>query len=140
EDAAQLNAVITDLSGFPPLVFSGEVERLKERIAAAAEGRAFVLQGGDCAERFKDCTPHAITSKLKILLQMSLILTYGSRKPVVRIGRVAGQYGKPRSNATEAVDGVEMQVFRGDNVNSYEADVEARKPRADRLLTGHHKS
>lgn len=139
-DPAQLHSVLEQLRSYPPLVFSGEVEKLKARLAAAAEGKAFVLQGGDCAERFKDCNPHAITSKLKILLQMSLIMTYGTRKPIIRIGRIAGQYGKPRSNDTEVVDGKDIQVFRGDNVNSYEPDEEARRPRPDRLLRGHNKS
>ena len=104
------------------------------------EGKRFVLQGGDCAERFQDCQPDAITSKLKILLQMSLIMTYGARKPVVRIGRVAGQYGKPRSNDLEEVNGKKIPVFRGDNVNSYEATEKKRRPDPERLLEGYYNS
>ena len=99
-----------------------------------------MLQGGDCAERFQDCTPEAITSKLKILLQMSVILCYGARRPVVRVGRIAGQYAKPRSADYETVNGQNMLSYRGDNINSYEPVEAARRPDPDRLLQSYHSS
>ena len=94
----------------PPLVDAGEVDVLREHMAAAGRGEAFLLQGGDCAERFADCTRGALEGKLKILMQMSLVLTWGARLPVVRVARMAGQYAKPRSNDVESVDGVELPV------------------------------
>jgi 3-deoxy-7-phosphoheptulonate synthase len=138
EDQKLLAEVVGKIRAFPPLVFSGEVEQLKLQLADAAHGKRFVLQGGDCAERFQDCRPDSITRKLKIILQMSLILTYGTRRPVVRIGRIAGQYGKPRSSEFEEISGIKYPVFRGDNVNAFEADLKARKPDPARLLTGYH--
>lgn len=140
QDSTQLEDVIAKLHQYPPLVFSGEVERLKRRLAEASDGKRFILQGGDCAERFIDCNPDSITSKFKILLQMSLILTYGTRLPIVRIGRIAGQYGKPRSNNTETCNGQKLPVFRGDNINSFEPDVSLRTPDPERLFLGHMKS
>lgn len=140
EDQQELERVVNTLRSYPPLVFSGEIERLKSRLSAAGRGEAFILHGGDCAERFLDCHPNAITSKLKILLQMSLILAFGTQKPIIRIGRIAGQYAKPRSQETETVDGVEIPVFRGDNVNDYNPTQEGRKARPERLITGHHRS
>ncbi len=126
------------MKAYPPLVFVGEVENLKRQLAEAAAGKRFLLQGGDCAERFQDCTPDAITSKIKILLQMSVVLCYGARQPVVRVGRIAGQYAKPRSVDTELVDGQELPVFRGDNINSFDPDPVHRRPDPRRLLTGYH--
>lgn len=126
------------MKAYPPLVFVGEVENLKRQLAEAAAGKRFLLQGGDCAERFQDCTPDAITSKIKILLQMSVVLCYGARQPVVRVGRIAGQYAKPRSADTELVDGQELPVFRGDNINSFDPDPVHRRPDPRRLLTGYH--
>lgn len=137
QDQVTLDRICDELSGLPPLVFSGEVERLKQELAEAAQGKRFILQGGDCAERFVDCHPDRITSKLKILLQMSLILIYGTRLPITRIGRIAGQYGKPRSNDTETIDGVSLPVFRGDNVNSFKAEARLRQPDPARLLQGY---
>jgi 3-deoxy-7-phosphoheptulonate synthase len=128
-----LNEVLGEVRKLPPLIFAGEVDRLKQYLAAAGRGEVFVLQGGDCAERFQDCNKEAITSKLKILLQMSVVLCYGLRKPVVRIGRMAGQYAKPRSQDTEIVDGQEIPVYRGDIINSFEANLEARKPDPRRI-------
>ncbi len=138
ENAHALGDVLNLIRSYPPLVFVGEVDNLKRQLAEAAAGKRFLLQGGDCAERFQDCTPEAITSKLKILLQMSVVLCYGARQPVVRVGRIAGQYAKPRSADTETVDGKTLQVFRGDNINSFEADAERRKPDPQRMLTGYH--
>jgi len=139
-DASALDAVCDELRGLPPLVFSGEVDDLRAQLAEAAEGRRFVLHGGDCAERFDDCNSDAVVRKLKILLQMSLVLTYGARRPIVRIGRVAGQYGKPRSQSTEVVGGEEMATFRGDIVNGLEPDASGRRPDPRRLLEAYFRS
>jgi 3-deoxy-7-phosphoheptulonate synthase len=137
-DAAVLDEVLTRIASYPPLVFAGEVDNLRCQLAAAAAGERFLLQGGDCAERFQDCHQEAITSKIKILLQMSVILCYGARKPIIRVGRIAGQYAKPRSADTEIVDGVELPVFRGDSINSIEATLVGREPDPQRLLQGYH--
>ncbi|MCL5272241.1 MAG: 3-deoxy-7-phosphoheptulonate synthase, partial [Gammaproteobacteria bacterium] len=103
-DQEQLNKVVEQLSLLPPLVTSGEVKNLKAEIARAGRGEAFILQGGDCAESFNDCRSEVISNKLKIILQMSLILLYGLRKPIIRVGRIAGQYAKPRSSDFETID------------------------------------
>lgn len=137
-DEAALDRALETLRAYPPLVVPGEIETLKREIALAGEGGAFLLQGGACAERFLDCNAQRIANKLKILLQMSVILTYGARRPVVRIGRVAGQYAKPRSNDTETVDGVEMPVYRGDSVNSVDPSPAGRVADPARLLQGFH--
>lgn len=138
ERQGDLDEVLGTIRHYPPLVFVGEVEKLKRQLADAAAGKRFLLQGGDCAERFQDCTPEAITSKIKILLQMSVVLCYGARQPVVRVGRIAGQYAKPRSSDTETIDGVELPVFRGDNINAFEADPAGRRPDPRRLLQSYH--
>lgn len=138
ERVAELEQVLGTIRTYPPLVFVGEVDNLKKQLADAAAGKRFLLQGGDCAERFQDCTPEAITSKIKILLQMSVVLCYGARQPVVRVGRIAGQYAKPRSADTEVIAGRELPVFRGDNINSFEADPDGRKPDPKRLLQSYH--
>lgn len=140
EDESQLKRALDTIGTYPPLVFAGEVESLKEELSQASLGKKFVLQGGDCAERFLDCNSAAITAKLKILLQMSVVLCYGARRPIVRIGRIAGQYGKPRTKDTEMVGGEQMPVYRGDNVNSYEADRISRKADPERLIKGYHMS
>ena len=137
-DPQHYDRVLKVLNGYPPLVFSGEVDRLKSQLISASRGESFVLQGGDCAERFQDCRPEVITSKLNILLQMSMILCYGARRPVVRIGRIAGQYSKPRSSLTEKVGARELPVFRGDSINGFEASEAARTPDPERLLTAYH--
>jgi 3-deoxy-7-phosphoheptulonate synthase len=138
ERLGELQQVLDVIRAYPPLVFVGEVDNLKRQLAEAAAGRRFLLQGGDCAERFVDCTPDAITSKIKILLQMSVVLSYGARQPVIRVGRIAGQYAKPRSSDTERVGGHELPVFRGDNINSFDPDPEGRKPDPKRLLQSYH--
>lgn len=117
DDEAALSRVLAELSALPPLVTSWEVESLRTQIAEAARGERFLLQGGDCAERFDECGSEFITNKLKILLQMSLVLTQGMKKRIIRVGRIAGQYAKPRSAATEAMGGVELPSYRGDLVN-----------------------
>jgi 3-deoxy-7-phosphoheptulonate synthase len=140
EDPVQLEASVARLRELPPIVSFGEVEKLKAQLAEAAQGRRFILHGGDCAERFTDCNSRSILNKLKILLQMSLVLTYGARRPVVRIGRMAGQFAKPRSQDRELVNGVEMPVFRGDNVNDSAADPLSRRPDPTRLERGYFHS
>ena len=139
-DADAVHQAVAELSSLPPLVTSWEIESLREMLADAADGRAFLLQGGDCAENFADCTSDSITSKLKILLQMSLVLVHSSKKRVIRVGRFAGQYAKPRSSDTELIDGVEYPSYRGDLVNSLEASTEARIPDPQRMLRGYEKS
>jgi 3-deoxy-7-phosphoheptulonate synthase len=138
DDPGRLSDVLGRIRSYPPLVFAGEVDNLRRQLADAAAGHRFLLQGGDCAERFQDCNQDAITSKLKILLQMSVVLCYGARRPVVRVGRIAGQYAKPRSADAETVQGVTLPVFRGDNINSFEPDPEGRKANPERLLHGYH--
>jgi 3-deoxy-7-phosphoheptulonate synthase len=120
------------------LVFAGEVDILTERLAQAARGEAFVLMGGDCAETFAGATADAIRAKLKTVLQMAIVLTYGASLPVVKIGRLAGQFAKPRSKPTEWVDGVELPSYRGDAVNSLAADPQSRIPDPTRLVTAYH--
>ncbi len=133
-DQAAVEAALVRVRGLPPLVAPGEVDALRAHLAKAAQGRAFLLQGGDCAERFQDCAKDPIESKLKILMQMSLVLTFSARLPVIRVGRVAGQYAKPRSADTEIVDGVELPSYRGDHVHRIEATKEAREPDPERFV------
>ncbi len=136
-DQAHLRAVVEELSQLPPLVTSGEIKHLKQAIARAGRGEAFILQGGDCAESFADCRSDIITNKLKILLQMSLVLLHGMRKPIIRVGRIAGQYAKPRSSDVETVNGVTLPSYRGDLVNSPAFTVESRMPNPALLLKGY---
>jgi 3-deoxy-7-phosphoheptulonate synthase len=139
-DQAALDTAVAALSRLPPLVVSWEIEALKERIAAAQRGEAFVLQGGDCAESFEDCESDKIAKKLKILLQMSLVLIHGLKKPVVRVGRFAGQYAKPRSAETETRDGVTLPCYRGDIVNRPGFTSEERTPDPQLLLRGYERA
>ncbi len=132
-----LEEVLKQLAELPPLVTSWEVEALKSQLADAAHGRRFLLQGGDCAEMFHECRPDLITNKLKILLQMSLVLVHGSKRPVIRVGRFAGQYAKPRSEDTETRNGVTLPSYRGDLINHPEFTPEARRPDPQLLLRGH---
>ena len=136
-DTAAYEAAQATLRSCPPLVSIGEVCNLKARLAQAGRNEAFVLQGGNCAERFLDCRADSTANKLKILLQMSVILAYGVRKPVVRIGRFAGQYAKPRSNDFETIDGQSLPTYRGDAVNSVEPTLAARTPDPQRLVSGY---
>jgi 3-deoxy-7-phosphoheptulonate synthase len=119
EDAKAVERSLSKLERLPPLVSPVEIVRLKNSLRDVALGKAFLLQGGDCAELFDYCEESAITAKIKLLLQMSLVLIYGANKPVVRIGRMAGQYAKPRSSATEVVDGKRIPSFRGDILNGF---------------------
>jgi 3-deoxy-7-phosphoheptulonate synthase len=137
EDGAELAAATSELAHLPPLVTSWEVLALKQAIGEAQDGERFLLQGGDCAESFADCTSPIISNRLKVLLQMSLVLVHGLKKPVLRVGRFAGQYAKPRSTDTETRDGVSLPSFRGDVVNSPEFTAKARRPDPQRLIQGH---
>jgi 3-deoxy-7-phosphoheptulonate synthase len=133
-DPEVLADVVAQLRLLPPLVFAGECDQLKDRLGAVARGEAFLLQGGDCAETFADSTADAIRNKIKTLLQMAVVLTYGARVPVVKVGRIAGQFAKPRSADTETRDGVTLPSYRGDAVNGLEFTAEARTPDPTRLL------
>ena len=139
-NAEELEGVLNELHALPPLVTSREVVNLRQQIADAQDGRRFLLQGGDCAETFDDCTPEVISNRLKVLLQMSLVLVHGLRTPVVRVGRFAGQYAKPRSADMETRDGLTLPSYRGDLVNSPDFTAEARKPDPRRMIKGHARS
>ncbi len=139
-DPAALAAAVGQLAQLPPIVVSWEVELLREQIAAAQRGERFVLQGGDCAETFADCVSDQIAAKLKILLQMSLVLLHGLKKPVVRIGRFAGQYAKPRSTDTETRDGLTLPSYRGDLVNRPDFTAADREPDPQLLLRGYERA
>ncbi len=137
-DAEALAAVRERLGALPPLVFAGEARGLLAALGEVCEGRAFVLQAGDCVESFRDVTAAAIREKLKVLLQMSAVLTYGATLPVVKVGRIAGQFAKPRSEPTEVVQGVELPSFRGHVVHSDEPTAHARIPDPERLVQGYY--
>ncbi len=137
-DPNKYEEVLRQIATLPPLVFAGEIRDLKAQLARAVAGHGFLLQGGDCSEEFSRCTAPNIRETLKVLLQMAVILTYAGGKPVVKVGRIAGQYAKPRSSDTEMVDGVEIPSYRGDMANSVEPVAEARVPDPGRMLTGYH--
>ncbi|HMB56941.1 MAG TPA: 3-deoxy-7-phosphoheptulonate synthase class II [Arenimonas sp.] len=139
-DAAALASVQDELSQLPPLVTSWEILALKKQIAEAQEGKRFVLQGGDCAESFSDCESGLISNRLKVLLQMSLVLVHGLHLPVVRVGRFAGQYAKPRSTDNESKGDITLPSYRGDFINQPEFTVEARTPDPRRMVKGHARS
>jgi 3-deoxy-7-phosphoheptulonate synthase len=137
-DRDRLAAVVRGLETLPPLVLAAECDQLKERLASVARGEAFLLQGGDCAETFAGTTAESVRGKFQTLLQMAVVLTYAASVPVVKVGRMAGQFGKPRSAATEVRDGIELPVYRGDAVNSVEFTPAARTPDPGRLLEAYH--
>src|SRR5215470_15021693 len=139
-DPAALDRVLAELRLLPPLVTSWEVVMLRNQLADAAAGLRFVLQGGDCAERFTDCQSPRIANTLKVLLQMSLVLVMGSQKPVIRIGRFAGQYAKPRSANDETRNGMTLPSYRGDLVNRPEFTADARQPDPQLLLRGYERA
>ena len=139
-DQAELERVKAELSILPPLVFAGEVDTLRSRLAEAAAGKAFLMQGGDCAETFVDATADRIRNRVKTLLQMALVLTYGSSMPVIKMGRMAGQMAKPRSSNDETREGVTLPAYRGDAVNGYEFTAESRAHDPQRLLKAYHTS
>jgi 3-deoxy-7-phosphoheptulonate synthase len=139
-DVAALDQALKQLNQLPPLVFAGEARQLTTALAQVAEGKAFLLHAGDCAESFADFSADAIRDKLKVILQMAVVLTYGSGVPSVKVGRIAGQFAKPRTSATELVGGVELPSFRGHMVNGDAPTLEARTPDPSRLVAAYHQS
>jgi 3-deoxy-7-phosphoheptulonate synthase len=139
-DLGKLEQVKAELALMPPLVFAGEVDILRSRLAAAAQGKAFLLQGGDCAETFADATADRIRNRVKTLLQMAVVLTYGASMPVIKMGRMAGQFAKPRSSNDETRDGLTLPAYRGDAVNGYDFTSESREHNPERLLKAYHTS
>jgi len=139
-NAAALNEVERQISEFPPLVFAGEVRKLKADLARVAAGEAFLLQGGDCAESFKEFSADNIRDTLRVMLQMAVVLTFAASKPVVKVGRLAGQFGKPRSSPIETIGDVTLPSYRGDNINGMEFTVEARTPDPQRLIQSYSQS
>ncbi len=134
------DSVISQLRRLPPLVTPAEIEQLKQQLILAAEGKAFLLQGGDCAESFADCTPEAILKKLRILMQISFVLFNGLHKPIIKVGRIAGQYAKPRSSEYETIAGITLPSYRGDLINGDHFDEKTRTPDPNRLLKGYQYS
>ena len=140
QDQEELNTVLDKVSKFPPLVFAGESRNLKKELAKVAEGKAFLLQGGDCAESFAEFHPDNIRDTFKVILQMALVLTASATTPVVKIGRIAGQFSKPRSAPTETKDGKTLPSYLGDNINGMEFSEKARVPDAKRLFRAYSQS
>ncbi|ALU39848.1 phospho-2-dehydro-3-deoxyheptonate aldolase [Kocuria flava] len=139
-DHPEFPAAIEELSSVPPLVFAGEVDQLRARLAEVAHGRAFFLQGGDCAETFEGATADRISARVKTLLQMAVVLTYGASMPVVKMGRMAGQFSKPRSSGEETRDGTTLPSFRGEMVNGFDFTPESRAHDPRRMVRGYHTS
>ena len=139
-DAAALRAVEAELRSYPPLVFAGEARDLTDRLADAAAGNAFLLQGGDCAESFAEFHPNTIRDTFRVLLQMAVVMTFASKMPVIKVGRMAGQFAKPRSGDFEEQDGVSLPSYRGDNVNDMAFTPEARTPEPQRMVRGYMQS
>ena len=139
-DESKINSVEAKLSFKPPLVFAGEVQALKKSLALTEKGNAFILQGGDCAESFSQFSANGIRDTFKVLLQMAVILTYGSSIPIIKIGRIAGQFAKPRSSDVEIIDGIELPSYRGDMINDMEFNKTARQPDPQRLIDGYEQS
>ncbi|WP_159499653.1 class II 3-deoxy-7-phosphoheptulonate synthase [Microbacterium sp. 18062] len=137
-DADAVATVSAEIATLPPLVFAGEVDRLRDRLARAASGRAFLLQGGDCAETFAGATAEQIRNRIKTVLQMAVVLTYGASMPVVKMGRMAGQFAKPRSSESETRGDVTLPAYRGDIVNGFDFTEGSRTPDPQRLLKGYH--
>ncbi len=139
-DRDALRAAETRLKSYPPLVFAGEARRLKAHLAEVSAGKAFLLQGGDCAESFLEFHPDNIRDTFRVILQMAVVLTFGAAKPVVKVGRIAGQFAKPRSDDTETIDGVTLPSYRGDNINGMDFTPEARRPDPERLVQSYSQS
>ena len=139
-DMAALDRVEDELRAMPPLVFAGEARNLKDRLAQVEAGNAFLLQGGDCAESFKEFSTDNIRDTLRLILQMAVVLTFAGRKPVVKVGRIAGQFAKPRSSAVEQIGDVELPSYRGDIINGMGFTPEERLPDPQRLLKAYHQS
>ena len=140
DDAAAVESAVARLRTMPPLVFAGECDDLKDKIAAVSRGEAFMLMGGDCAETFAGVTADNVRNKLRVLLQMAVVLTYAASVPVVKVGRIAGQYAKPRSSDLETREGVTLPAYRGDAVNGFEFTAESRVPDPQRLVDVYHSS
>jgi len=139
-DQQALRAVEKELSSYPPLIFAGEARNLKEKLAAAGRGEAFLLQGGDCAESFSDFNAQSIKNLFKLMLQMNMVLMYSTGKPIVKVGRIAGQFAKPRSADFEEIDGVKLPSYRGDIINSIEFTEEARVPKPENMIRAYNQS
>jgi 3-deoxy-7-phosphoheptulonate synthase len=139
-DAAALAAAEKEMVSYPPLVFAGEARDLTRELARVAEGKAFLLQGGDCAESFAEFHPNNIRDTFRVILQMAVVLTYASKLPVVKVGRMAGQFAKPRSAPTEEINGVSLPSYRGDNVNDIAFTEESRRPDPQRMIRGYNQS
>jgi len=140
EDKKKLDMVLEKLKNFPPLVFAGETRSLKKQLAEVADGKAFLLQGGDCAESFAEFHPDNIRDTFKVILQIALVLTFSASLPVVKVGRIAGQFSKPRSSPVEVKDGKELPTYLGDNINGIEFNEKARKPDPKRLFKAYSQS
>ena len=139
-DQAALAAVEKQLRSYPPLVFAGEARRLKAALTDVSDGKAFLLQGGDCAESFAEFHPDNIRDTFRVLLQMAVVLTYGAAMPIVKVGRLAGQFAKPRSAPDETIEGVTLPSYRGDNINGMEFTPEARVPDPNRMIQAYNQS
>ena len=140
DDEAKLNAVEDQLRSYPPLVFAGEARDLKAELAQVAQGKAFLLQGGDCAESFAEFHADNIRDTFKVFMQMALVLTFGAAVPVVKIGRLAGQFAKPRSAPSETIDGVELPAYRGDIINGIDFNAAARNPNPERMIRAYNQA
>ena len=140
DNQARLAEVETTLASYPPLVFAGEARSLKAHLAEVAQGRAFLLQGGDCAESFAEFHPNKIRDTFRVLLQMAAVLTYGGSMPVVKVGRMGGQFAKPRSADFETMDGIELPSYRGDIINGFDFDAEERRPDPDRMIRAYNQA
>ena len=139
-DEEHLENTLKEISKFPPLVFAGEARLLKEKLGEVANGNAFLLQGGDCAESFADFHPDNIRDSFKVILQMAVVLTFGASCPVVKVGRIAGQFAKPRSSATEIINNVELESYKGDIINGIDFDEKNRNPDPERLIKAYNQS
>ena len=140
QDKKELDLVLSKVKKYPPLVFAGETRSLKESLAEVVKGKAFLLQGGDCAESFEEFNPDNIRDTFKAILQMSLVLTHSASMPVIKVGRIAGQFSKPRSSPVEKKDGKELPSYLGDNINGMEFSEKARIPDAKRLFRAYSQS
>ena len=139
-DETHLNNTLEKISQFPPLVFAGEARLLKEKLSDVAQGKAFLLQGGDCAESFADFHPDNIRDTFKVILQMAVVLTFGASCPIVKVGRIAGQFAKPRSSATETINNLELESYKGDIINGIDFNEKERNPDPDRLIQAYNQS
>ena len=139
-DSNHLERVEGELRRMPPLVFAGEVRELRKKLAEATNGKAFLLQGGDCAESFLEFSADNIRDTFKVLMQMAVVLTFGASCPVIKVGRLAGQFAKPRTTGMETVDGLELPIYRGDIINGMEFSESARTPDPERMLKAYHQA